>query len=182
VVWVEGDAGYGKTALVRHVIASLPAEFIVLSAEADELAREYAFGVVSQLGVATSSGSFAAGMELLRMAGERTDHRPVLVVAEDLHWADISSREALATMARRLENECVALLATSRPGASGADGWDRTVNDESRCRTIRLGPMPSSRSASGRPARRSSCHVRKPQAASAHRRPPALHQDAASPS
>ena len=140
VVWVEGDAGYGKTALVRHVIASLPPEFVVLSAEADELSRELPFGVVAQLGVATSSGSFATGMELLRTAGERTDHRPVLIVVEDLHWADIGSREALAAMARRLETECVALLATSRPGSTG-EGWDRLLNDENRCCTIRLGAI-----------------------------------------
>src|SRR6185369_14910225 len=132
------DAGYGKTALVRHVIASMPPEFIVLSAEADELSRELPFGVVAQLGVATTSGSFAAGLELLRIAGERTDHRPVLIVVEDLHWADIGSREALVAMARRLETECVALMATSRPGSTG-DGWDRLIQDESRCRTIRLG-------------------------------------------
>ena len=104
MVWVEGGAGYGKTALVRRVIASLPPEFVVLSAEADELSREQPFGVAAQLGVATTTGSFAAGMELLRLAGECSDHRPVLFVVEDLHWADVSSREALVTMVRRLES------------------------------------------------------------------------------
>ena len=141
VVWIEGDAGFGKTALVRRVLAALPSDFIVMSAEADELAREQPFGVVSRLGAATSAGSFAAGLELLRLTGERQDHRPVLVVVEDMHWADATSREALVTMARRLDAEPVALLLTSRPGGRDADGWDRIVNDEIRCCTIQLGPM-----------------------------------------
>jgi hypothetical protein len=114
---------------------------VVLSAEADELAREQPFGVVAQLGAAPSAGSFAAGLELLRLTGERADHRPVLVVVEDMHWADVGSREALVTMARRLDGECVALLLTSRPGGGDADGWDRIVNDEMRCRTIQLGAI-----------------------------------------
>jgi AAA ATPase domain len=80
VVWIEGDAGFGKTALVRRVIATLPAEFAVVSAEADELAREQPFGVVTQLGAARLGGSFAVGLELLRVAGERAERRPVLFV------------------------------------------------------------------------------------------------------
>ena len=141
VVWIEGDAGFGKTALVRRVLAALPSDFIVMSAEADELAREQPFGVVSRLGAVTSAGSFAAGLELLRLTGERQDHRPVLVVVEDMHWADATSRKALVTMARRLDAEPVALLLTSRPGGRDADGWDRIVNDEIICCTIQLGPM-----------------------------------------
>ena len=141
VVWIEGDAGFGKTALVRRIVASLPPDFVVISAEADELAREQPFGVVSDLGATTSAGSFAAGLELLRLTGERQDHRPVLVVVEDMHWADAGSREALVTMARRLDAEPVALVLTSRPGGGDADGWDRIVNDEMRCRTIQLGPI-----------------------------------------
>ena len=62
-------------------------------------------------------------------------------MVEDMHWADARSREALASMARRLDAECVALLLTSRPGGGDADGWDRIVNDEMRCCTIRLGAV-----------------------------------------
>ena len=40
VVWVEGDPGSGKTALVSHVVAELPAAFVVLRAAADESAAD----------------------------------------------------------------------------------------------------------------------------------------------
>jgi DNA-binding CsgD family transcriptional regulator len=141
VIWIEGDAGFGKTALVRRVIGTLPDDFAVISAEADELAREQPFGVVSQLGATGANGSLAAGLELLRLTAERQDHRPVLVVVEDMHWADTSSREALVTMARRLDAENVALMLTSRPGGGDGDGWDRIVHDEIRCCTIQLGAI-----------------------------------------
>ena len=45
VVWIEADAGFGKTALVRRILGTLPDGFVVISAEADELAREQPFGV-----------------------------------------------------------------------------------------------------------------------------------------
>ena len=141
VVWIEADGGFGKTALVRRVVATLPSEFMVISAEADELSREQPFGVVTQLGAAPSGGSVAAGLELLRQAGEHAEHRPVLIVVEDMHWADVASREALVTMARRLDTESVALLLTSRPGGGDRDGWHRLLNDETRCRTIQLHPI-----------------------------------------
>jgi DNA-binding CsgD family transcriptional regulator len=125
---------------MRQVVASLPSEFAVLSAGADELSQEQPFGVVAQLGVTTSGGSFAAGLDLLRLVSDRRDRRPVLVAVEDLHWADVASREALATTVRRLDAEPVAVLVTSRPG-SGGQGWDRLIGDESRCHTVRLGPV-----------------------------------------
>jgi Ni2+-binding GTPase involved in maturation of urease and hydrogenase len=51
VVWVEGDPGSGKTALVHHVVAELPAAFVVLRATADESAADRPFAVLEQLGV-----------------------------------------------------------------------------------------------------------------------------------
>ena len=43
VVWVEGDPGSGKTALVNQVVAGLPAGFVVLRAAADESAADQPF-------------------------------------------------------------------------------------------------------------------------------------------
>lgn len=138
MVWIEGEAGFGKTALIRQVVGTLAEDFVVISAEADELSRERPFGVAAQLGATGATDSLAAGLELLRSAGERQDHRPVLIVVEDVQWADVGSRQALATMARRLDAESVALVLTSRPGGADTDGWDRIVNDEMRCCTIYL--------------------------------------------
>jgi hypothetical protein len=52
----------------------------------------------------------------------------LLVVVDDLHWADTDSRAALLAAVRRLAGDRVLVLVTSRPGASGAvrrPGWSR---------------------------------------------------------
>ena len=54
---------------------------------------------------------FDAFLVLLERLGER---QPVVLVAEDLHWADRSTRDLLSFVARRLRGERVAVLATYR--------------------------------------------------------------------
>jgi hypothetical protein len=143
VVWVEGEAGSGKTAVLRRVLDGLPPQFSVLRAEADELSRDVAFGVAAQLGRVVTSSGFAAGVELLAAFAAAQDAGPAAVVIEDVHWADAASREALLTAARRLENDRVVMLLTSRPDAGVADGWDRFCMDPDRCARVVLGALSS---------------------------------------
>ncbi len=140
-VWVEGEAGSGKSALVRQVIAGLPAGFQVLRAEADELATDVSLAVAAQLGPLAATSAFAAGLELLELLSRWQDDGPVAVLVEDMHWADDTSRQALLTAARRLREDRVVMLLTSRPEAGGSDGWDRFCLDQERCRRIVLGPL-----------------------------------------
>src|SRR5579875_2543236 len=62
IVWVEGDPGSGKTALVDRVIAGLPAAFVVLRAAADESMAVQPFAVPGQLGVGGGTSPQAAGL------------------------------------------------------------------------------------------------------------------------
>ncbi len=66
VVWVQGEAGSGKTALVRRCVATLPAGFRVVRAQADELATDIPYELVGQLGAVHTDGPFVAGMDVLR--------------------------------------------------------------------------------------------------------------------
>jgi DNA-binding CsgD family transcriptional regulator/tetratricopeptide (TPR) repeat protein len=141
VVWVEGDAGSGKTALVRRVLEELPADFTMLRAEADELAVNASMAVAGQLGPTSSDGPFGAGVELLELLGTLQDSGPVAVIVEDLHWADAASRQALLTTARRLGDDRVVMLVTSRPGAADDDGWGRLIADPDRCQRVTLGVL-----------------------------------------
>jgi ATP/maltotriose-dependent transcriptional regulator MalT len=138
VVWVEGDAGMGKTALVRHVVAHLPAGTQAAHAQADELAAGRPFELARQLG-STSAERFAAGMEILEAWSERQDDGPVLVVVEDLHWADSASSKALLSAVQRLDEDRVVVLITTRPGPH--DGWERLRSDPERCLIITLAPF-----------------------------------------
>ena len=60
---------------------------------------------------------FAAGMELLALLGAAHHAGPVVVVVEDLHWADAASCQALLTVARRLERDKVVFLIGADPAA-----------------------------------------------------------------
>jgi DNA-binding CsgD family transcriptional regulator len=140
VVWVEGDAGTGKSALVRHSLERVGDDFVMLRAEADEAAADLSFALVEQLGATPSAQPFAAGVALLERLGSAHGDRPVALVAEDLHWADAASRATLLTLARRMHHDRVLLLVTSRP-APGEDGWARFVEDPDRCARITLGGL-----------------------------------------
>ena len=136
VVWVEGDPGSGKTALVSHVVAELPAAFVVLRAAADESAAGRPFAVLEQLGVEGGGSPQAAGLDLVALLTEAGGGGPVAVVVEDLHWADRESRRALLSVVRRVGEERVLLLVTSRPG-----GQERLSLDPSGCLRVVLGAL-----------------------------------------
>ncbi len=140
VVWIEGEAGCGKTGLLNSWLDGLPTDFRVLRAEADELAKELPLELVSQLGDFASADGFGVGMGILDLIDRAQDDGPVAVVVEDLHWADLASRQALLTAARRLRDDRSLMVLTSRP-LGGDDGWDRFTSDPERCVRINLGAL-----------------------------------------
>ena len=138
VAWIEGDPGSGKTALVNRVVAKLPAAFVVLQAAADESTADQPFAVLEQLGIEGGGSPQAVGLDLVALLTEAGG--PVVVVVEDLHWADRESRQALLTVVRRVGEERVLLLVTSRPGAA-SDGWERLLLDPSGSLRVVLGAL-----------------------------------------
>lgn len=141
VVWVEGEAGSGKTALVSHALRLLSADCRIVNAQADELASESAFMVAGQIGPISSTDPFQVGMDLLGHLATLQDSGPVAVVVEDLHWADAASRLALLTVARRLGEDSVVLIVTSRPETTLSDGWEGFRVDPHRCHLLRVGGL-----------------------------------------
>jgi DNA-binding CsgD family transcriptional regulator len=140
VVWVEGDPGSGKTALVNHLVAGLPAAFVVRRSAADESAADQPFAVLQQFGIEGGESPQAAGLDLVGLLSEAGGGGPVAVVVEDLHWADRESRQALLAVVRRAGEERVLLLVTSRPGAA-PDGWERLFSDPSGRLRVVLGSL-----------------------------------------
>ncbi len=141
VIWIEGEAGAGKTALVTRILADLDPPPSVVRMAAEEHASDRPFFVTSQVGVDGTDGPFAAGLTLLDQFGPTEGPEPTVVVVEDLHWADRESRLALLTVAQRLDRDAVVVLVTSRPEGSRDDGWDRFCGDDSRCRRLILGGL-----------------------------------------
>lgn len=139
VLVLRGEAGIGKTTLLRYARDRAGEGMQVLSARGYETESEIPFAALADLlrpvlpllptlaepqAAALESalalgpplagerfGVCAATMSLLAAAAERA---PLLVVVDDLHWLDPSSKEALLFAGRRLQAEGVAMLLATR--------------------------------------------------------------------
>ena len=128
-------AGSGKTTLLREALAGLPEEFVTIRAQADEVANDVAYELARQLGSDTAEGAFFAGQALLGTWARSQERGPVVVVVEDLHWAD-AAFQAIPGAARRLDQDRIVVIVTSRPGSD--EGWERFRRDGRRCKELML--------------------------------------------
>nr|WP_062331306.1 LuxR family transcriptional regulator [Herbidospora sakaeratensis] len=143
---LRGEAGIGKSALLRHVEEAATG-FHVVRASGVEFEAELPFAALHQLcqpvlrhlpelpaqhgqavrvafGMATGTPDvFRIGLAVLGLLTAAARERPVLCVVDDAQWLDAASTEALAFLARRVSVEPVAVvLAVRVPGpASGLD-------------------------------------------------------------
>jgi DNA-binding CsgD family transcriptional regulator len=150
VAVVEGQAGVGKTELLRAAGGRGEAEGLrVLRARGSELDRAFAFGVVRQLlerevadapalltgGAEPAGAVFApAGGELRVEEGlfaslqglhwlvvNLAAREPLLLLVDDVHWADTASLRWLVFLAERVEDVPALVVAATRPAEPGAD-------------------------------------------------------------
>ena len=157
IVCVEGPPGIGKTALVRAFLAA--AAPLLVCASCDEAETTLPWGVVSQLvrgapagrsgpmqrlaELRPSADPLASGRLLLDALGALASGGPVVLVVEDLHWIDHPSAQALRFALRRLGEERVLAVVTTRPEGPVQfdDGWRRLLDDRGeRLRLAGLGP------------------------------------------
>src|SRR5215470_11144421 len=106
VALVSGDAGMGKTRLVAELAA---------------VAAARGFMVLPDRNNAEPAGGDSPGMAqqqlfgaMLGMLAELAETTPVLLVLEDMHWADRSTRDLLTFLSRVLHRERIAVIATYR--------------------------------------------------------------------
>jgi DNA-binding CsgD family transcriptional regulator len=145
VVYVEGDAGGGKSTLLSEFLGSLP-DAVVLQVGGDEDETLLAYGVIDQLqpGTLTDPGTdpMAVGAWLLDLLDRRQAGGRVAVLAiDDLQWADRPSSRAVLFALRRLRADKVLAVVSARAGALADPGWARFVAGDSRVTRIRLGGL-----------------------------------------
>lgn len=135
-----GEAGAGKTALLTEAVAGLD-QVRVLSATGTEIEQDLPFAALhailrpaltlldelpgpqaDALGGALSlrrvgpRDRFATGAAVLSLLSRLAEELPVVVVLDDVQWADQPSVEALTFAARRIHEDRVAILLGARTG------------------------------------------------------------------
>src|SRR6476469_9898390 len=109
VVFVGGEAGAGKTALLRAFFAAAPREADLHWATCEPLATPRPLGPLLDLAdelrgdlaaqVAAIAAPHDVAASLLRQVEGRT---PSVVVIEDVHWADEATLDVVRLVARRV--------------------------------------------------------------------------------
>ncbi|MFJ9822325.1 AAA family ATPase [Streptomyces sp. NPDC101151] len=164
LVVVEGDPGVGKTALLRRAAAELERDFSLWWASCDPAEEDLRFGVVQQwarrmhaqaaespllTGVAQGGvagvSAVEAGAELLLVLSEEAERRPILLVVDDLQWADEASLRVLRILVRRWWRERLVLLLSSRSGQGAAhdarDDIERLITQAKHGQVLQLGGL-----------------------------------------
>lgn len=119
LVLLAGEAGVGKTALVRTFCADVGPDVRVLSGACDPLFTPRPLGpfvdIAHHVGGALAAAVREGGPhEVARaLAGECTGMVSI-VLLEDLHWADEATLDVLRLLARRVAETGMLLLATYR--------------------------------------------------------------------
>ena len=126
-LFLIGEAGLGKTVLLERARADGDG-FITGFGRGEEMERTVPFGLFFQVldslgldaadvlgGAVEPSVPYLRALKWMRNAATR----PVLILLDDLHWADSDSLGLLAFLLRRLRDLPVAVVGTLRPWPPG---------------------------------------------------------------
>jgi DNA-binding NarL/FixJ family response regulator len=138
---LRGEAGIGKTALLKYLLESA-SDMTIVRAAGVESEMELPFATLHQLcgplldrlerlpapqrqaleivfgeRAGAPPDRFLVGLAVLSLFAEAAEERPLLCVVDDAHWVDQESALTLAFVARRLQAEPVGVVFAARePG------------------------------------------------------------------
>jgi class 3 adenylate cyclase/DNA-binding CsgD family transcriptional regulator len=157
VVLITGEAGLGKTRLVEELTGRSAADGarVRVGESAPMAGAALPYGpFVAALGYEAewlldngSEGDMLAArhrlfLRVLELLASLASRSPLVVVLEDLHWADESSRELLTFLAVRLRDAPVMIVGTLREELTDAVRlWLSELEHRPRVTRLRLGRM-----------------------------------------
>jgi DNA-binding CsgD family transcriptional regulator len=127
LVLVGGEAGIGKTSLVRVLRAQLPEGVAFVAGACEPLSVPVPLGAMHDLVDAAGGGQpgALASDDRLKLAREvlasLSARAPAVALVEDAHWADPLTLDLLRILARRVENAGVLILVTYRDDEAAAN-------------------------------------------------------------
>jgi hypothetical protein len=171
VVVLRGEAGVGKSALLRYAgerasgwrrvsVVGVEAEMelaysglhqlcapMLANLESLPAPQRDALATVFGISSGTAPDPFLVGLATLTLLAEEAERLPLLCLVDDAQWLDQASAQILGFVSRRLLAERVALVAAARTGAGEhvLDGLPELPVDglrESDARTLLLENLP----------------------------------------
>lgn len=144
---LSGEAGIGKTSLVRALVARLPREATVLWGACDPLATPQPLGPFRDMAPIASLLDRRAPRHLLLPAilDQLTGDGPRVMVVDDVHWADEATLDALRYVGRRVDRTSGLVIVTYRDDEAAAGSPLRAVLGDLAtapgCRRVHLPPL-----------------------------------------
>ncbi|GAA3441694.1 BTAD domain-containing putative transcriptional regulator [Planomonospora venezuelensis] len=149
VLIFEGQGGIGKTSVLEYARGRARLlGFTAATARGAELELEYAWGCVRQLferfaadaapaasallrqpdAQETPHGEYAIINSLFWLASDLASQNPLLIVLDDLHWADLPTIRFLAYLAARLDDLPAVVMVALRPRNERAEQIEHIVS------------------------------------------------------
>ena len=154
---VAGEAGIGKTRLASELAARARDQGfeVLLGCSIDLVGTELPYqpfvealrplGGLPQVDGQAAGSQLRVFQETLALLGERAAAAPVLLVLEDLHWADASTLDLVVFLAHNLRDRRIVLLATFRADELASAERMRRLADGVRrsgsALALELGPL-----------------------------------------
>ena len=151
VLVVDGEPGMGKSSLLDELVARAAPDFRVLRSEGLDTGVATPYGVLGRWGVDVSPtqsddvlAPVVAAQRLRDLLARLAPEGPVLLVLDDLHWADPESLDATIDVISRASGDRLLLAVGSWPDPTTAalQRWQQWVSRPERAVHLRLNGLP----------------------------------------
>lgn len=159
-LFVSGDAGLGKTTVLKQCRAVASDRAMRVGwGTGDPMETSLPFGVVAQAaaelagqgchplelhasGTSVAEGRAARFYRILEWLGGQAASEQVVLILDDLHWADADSLALVCFLCRRIGSLPVAVIGAVRTWPSHAEETFERLAQEGRARVEQLSPLP----------------------------------------